>query len=174
MSIKSKIHNYGHEKESSWPPRFPREDNKGGHWYIDPDKGLTEGYPPPDPNRGKAPLVIFDSMPAEYHQGAGRIVESRKEWDRLDKEHNTLTFGSRKEIKRSTKQGKKQKEKEFKEDRNIAVREGIQKVRANPKEIREKLQKEGEKQRETAREIVKTYEECGGSLIDKNLKEIIE
>jgi len=152
MSIKSRVFEYGNEKESSWPPQFP-EDNKGGHWYWDSEAGcLKEGYPPdPNPKFDTAPQVIFDSMPPTYHEKACRIVESRQEWERLDKETGAITFGSIKEPRKYIEKGEKEKAKELKQDRRRASLEALRKVRADPKEIRQKFQKEAEKQEEVAK-----------------------
>lgn len=152
MSIKTRIFEYGNDKEASWPPRLP-QDNKGGHWYWDSEAGcLKEGYPPnPNNQFGVAPSVIFDSMPPTYHEAACRTVESRQEWERLDKEHGSLTFGSIKEPRKHIEKGNKQKAKELKEDRRNASLEALRKVRANPREINQKLKKEAEKQEEEAK-----------------------
>jgi len=157
MSIKSKVHTYGNEHESDWPPRFP-ENPKGMVGYIDKDtKEFVEGYPRENlswrPNDG----IICDSMPKTYHEAAGRFVESRQEWERLDKEHNTLTFGSVAEPRRHVEKGTKQQALELKRDRRRASEEALKMVRANPRHINQKWQKEAEKQEKAAKQIADNY-----------------
>lgn len=144
--IRSKIFNYGNEKESSWPPRFGK--GGAGRFHLDKTTGeLKEGNPPPEFEKfGTAPIAIMDSMPKTYHEAAGREVESRQEWERLDKEHNTLTFGSMEEPKRHTEKGVTRERLEMKKDRRNSALTAMQAYRENPEEIRQKREKEGEKQ----------------------------
>jgi len=164
MTIKSKVHNYGHEHESDWPPMFP-QDTSGGSFYWDKEtQTFKEGYPPNPNNKfGVAPTVIFDSMPPTYHEGACRTVESRAEWERLDKETGSLTFSSTEEPKKHIAIKTKEEKKALREDRRNASLEAIRKVRANPREINQKFQKEAEKQAEIAKQ----------SGLDKILKGVI-
>lgn len=158
MSIKSKIHSYGHEHESEWPPRFP-EKSEGLIGYIDPEtKEFKEGYPPNRNNQfGVAPMAIFDSMPKTYHERAGREVESRSEWERLDRETGSLTFGSLNESRKHIAKGNKEQQEALKRDRRTAAKEALAMVRANPREINQKLQKEAEKQAREAKKIADNY-----------------
>lgn len=152
MTIKSKIHTYGHEHESDWPPRYP-ENPRGIVGYVDPEtKEFKEGYPPnPNNQFGVAPLAIFDSMPRTYHEGACCFVESRKEWDRLDREYGCVTFGSVKEPRNHIAKGNKKEAEALRKDRRKASEEALKMVRANPKEIHQKVAKQAEQQLETAR-----------------------
>jgi hypothetical protein len=152
-SIKSKIHSYGNEKESSWPPQFP-ENPKRVTGYIDPETGeFREGYPPNRNNQfGVAPMAIFDSMPPTYHEGACRMVESRGEWNRLDRETGCLTFGSVKEPRKHIEKGNNEQKKALRQDRRRASEEALKMVRANPKEINQKWEKHAEKQAKEAKE----------------------
>jgi hypothetical protein len=168
MTIKSRVFNYGNEHEAEWPPRFP-EKSRGLVGYIDPEtKEFKEGYPPnPNNQFGTPPTVIFDSMPAAYHEGACRTVESRKEWNRLDQEHGTLTFGNIEEPRRYAKTRTAEEKRELKRDRRRASEEALKMVRANPRHISQKWQKEAEKQEKTAKKIAENYG------IQKELKGII-
>jgi hypothetical protein len=152
MTIKTRSFQYGSDKEASWPPQFP-ERSKGLVGYIDPEtKEFCEGYPPNRNNRfGEAPMVIFDSMPKTYHEGACREVESRAEWNRLDEQTGSLTFGSTAEPRKHIEKGTKEQMKALRDDRRRASKEALQKVRANPREINQKLQKEAERQAKIAR-----------------------
>lgn len=168
MTIKSKIFEYGNEHEADWPPRFV-EKKAGfvGYWDAD-SMTFKEGYPPnPNNQFGTAPTVMFDSMPKTYHEAGGREVESRAEWQRLDKETNSLTFGNVNESRKYTEKGNKQQAKELKRDRRKASEEALKMVRANPKEIHEKCQKQAEKQHKTAKAIADNYG------LHKQLKEIL-
>lgn len=154
MTIKTRTFNYGDEKESSWPPMFgTKTEGESNHMYWDAEsQSIKEGYPPnPNNNFGEAPTVIFDSMPPTYHEKAGRIVESRKEWNRLDQETGALTFSSVKESRKYIEKGNKEQAKALKADRRRASEEALKMVRANPKEINQKLQKQAEKQQEVAK-----------------------
>lgn len=152
MTIKSKIFNYGSEHESVWPPRYP-ESTRGCVGYIDPEtKEYREGYPPnPNNNFGTAATVIFDAMPPAYHERACRTVDSRAEWDRLDKETGSLTFGSTEEPRRHMKKASIELQRDLRRDRRRASQEALKMVRANPKEINQKLNKQAEKQAEAAK-----------------------
>ena len=162
MKIKSKIHNYGNEHESDWPPRFPTNVSCGSFYWDKETQTFKEGHPPnPNNQFGVAPMAIFDSMPATYHEGACRMVESRKEWERLDREVGTLTFGSIEEPRRHMQKAAEESKRSLKKDRRKASEEALKMVRANPKEIHEKWQKEAEKQAENAKK----------SGLDKVLKE---
>lgn len=158
MTIKSKIFNHGDEHESDWPSRYPQS-SRGfvGYWDRD-SQSFKEGYPP-NPNNifGVAPIVIFDAMPSTYHEGAGRSVESRSEWDRLDKETGSLTFSSIDEPNRHIARRTKEEATALKADRRRASEEAIKMVRANPREINQKLQKEAEKQAKEAKKIADNY-----------------
>ena len=151
MSIKSKIHKYGHEHESSWPPMFPKRTRRVVG-YIDPEtKQFVEGYPPNRNNQfGVAPMAIFDSMPKTYHEKAGCFVESRSEWERLDQATGSMTFGSVAEPRKHMAKAAQDEQKALKQDRRKAAEEALKMVRANPTEIRQKLNKEAEAQKEIA------------------------
>lgn len=163
--IKSKIFNYGDEKESSWPPRFGTNDNKGGVFYIGDDGKIKEGYPPErNPKLAEAPQVIFDSIKPTYHEGACRVIETRKEWELADKQHNTLTFSSLEESKRHVAKGAFNEKKEYKADIQQAKEKAIKAYRENPKEIRARLNKQAEEQEKTLTKAEK-------KLLNKELKD---
>lgn len=158
--IQSKVHNYGHENESSWPSQYGTGDKTP--MYIDPvTNELKEGYPPLPAYHDKAPLVIFDSMPAQYHEGACRVIESRREWDRADKEHDCLTFGSKKDAAPIRDEARERKKK--KEELRKASKTALDVYRANPKEVRDRLQKQSEEQIETLKKagLTKQLKEAG-------------
>jgi hypothetical protein len=149
MTIKSRIYQGGSEKEGVWP-EGPK---KYGLKYWDAESQTFKDGPRPNPNKiyGKAPTVIFDSMPKTYHEAAGRYVESRAEWNQLDKETGSLTFGSIEEPRKIQQKAALEEKKALKADRRRAAEEALKKVRANPKETRERLSKEAEKQAEIAK-----------------------
>ncbi len=152
MPIKSKIHTYGDEKESSWPPRFPTK-KEGGIFHWDREKmQFVEGYPPnPNNHFGDAPIAITPGMPKTYHEGAQRFIDDRNEWNRADKETGSITFSSIKEPRKYVEKGQSEYMQALKKDRRKASEEAVKMVRANPKEIRQKLDKQAEKQEETAK-----------------------
>lgn len=143
QKIVSKTHNYGNENESTWPPRFGTNEGKGFR------KVYGEYFEPN--NFGQAPMVQFDSMPKTYHEAAGREVESRKEWQRLDKEHGCITFSSQEEAARGTKKGIAEEKQALKDDRRKASLKALQMHRENPKEMRDKLKKTRELQETIAK-----------------------
>lgn len=123
---------------------------------------MIEGYPPnPNPKFGTAPCVIFDSMPAQYHEAAGRVIESRSEWELADKQYNTITFGSIKDAK--VKVDLANKEKKKKAEYRKASLTALEKWRANPKEEKQKLQKRQEEQMATLKKagLNKVLKETG-------------
>jgi len=152
LTIKSKIHKYGDENESEWPPQFPRKQTRGIFYWDRETKSLKPGHPPNPNNRfGEAPTVIFDSMPKTYHEGAQQWVESRSEWNQLDEQTGSITFGSVAEPRKYVEKGTKEERAALRADRRRASLEAIQKVRANPTEIRQKLDKEAAKQEKLAK-----------------------
>lgn len=157
--IKSKIHNYGNINESEWPPRFGT--GGGGRYHVKNGE-LKEGNPETTIKRyGTAPVAIFDSMPAQYHEKAGRVIESRKDWDRADKETGSITFGSREEVQRTTTKGILEEQKALKKDRRKASLASTQAYKENPAEVKQRLEKQGEEQ-------IKTLKKSG---LTKQLKE---
>lgn len=153
-AIKSKIHKYGNENESTWPPMFGTNNGRGGVFYIDKETGETkEGYPPdPNPKYGQAPIAIMDSMPKTYHEAACREVESRKEWNRLDKEHGCITFGSQEEAQRPLKQRIKEEKTDYKKGLRKASETALQMHRENPREMSQKVAKQRELQERIAKQ----------------------
>lgn len=144
MTIKSKIHNYGNEHESEWPPQFGTG-GSGPMYYCKERKCMVEGYPPnPNPKYGEAPQVIFDSMPPTYHEAAGRIIESRREWELTDKQHNTITFGNVKDAKPLV--DKANEEKRIKAERRAASLKALQEYKDNPREVSQRVAKKAEEQ----------------------------
>jgi hypothetical protein len=144
--IRSKIHQYGHKNESEWPSQFGTGEK--GVFHHDGEK-VVEGTPPPKYEKhGQAPIAIMDSMDRTYHEGACREVESRKEWDRLDKETGSLTFGSRKEVSEHTAKARREKERALKQDRRNAALTATRAYRENRKEVKDKLRRRDEEQRE--------------------------
>lgn len=148
MTIKSKVHNYGHIHESSWPSQFGTGEK--GTFHINKETGeCVEGYPPPKFEKfGEAPQVIFDSMPKTYHQAAMREVESRSEWNALDEIHGTITFGSAKDIKPKVDEANERKRR--KEELRKASLEALNMYKQNPELVKQKVAKKAEEQREIA------------------------
>lgn len=139
--IRSKIHKGGDPKESEWPSK-----------YGTGEKGVfTYGEVFKPNNFGQAPIAIMDSMPKTYHHAACREVESRKEWNRLDKETGSITFASQEEAERNTAKRLADEKKALKADRRKASSTALQMHRENPKEMRERLAKQREVQEQTAK-----------------------
>jgi hypothetical protein len=158
MTIKSKIHNYGNEKESTWPSQFGTGEK--GVFHIE-DGECKEGYPEPKFERfGTPPMVIFDSMPATYHEAAGRVIESRKEWELTDKQLGTITFSSKEAGKPKIDEANERKKK--KQELRKASFEALKAYQQNPEFVKQKVAKQAEIQREVA-------EKTG---IDKLIKDV--
>ena len=146
MTIRSRIHEAGHEHESEWPTL--NGTGEKGVFYWDEDGKIQEGYPPnPNPVYDTAPIAILDSIKPRYHEGACRTIESRKEWEMENKAHNMLTFSSLDEAK--PKRNEYEEKRKKKEEYRKASKAAIERVRSNPREVRQKLEKQGEKQMET-------------------------
>lgn len=147
--IRSRPHIGGHEHESSWPPMDPARTGEY-HAYVDPvTKEVKEGFPPPREIYDTAPIVIFDSMEPQYHEAACRVIDSRKEWERADKETGSITFGSREQsIPKVSEYAEKQKKRA---DLRKASKKALDVYRSNPREVKQKLQKRREQQMEVAK-----------------------
>lgn len=147
--IKSKIHNYGDEKESEWPSQFGTGE-KGIFHFNKEKEEIEEGFTP-NTNLcfGVAPMVIFDSMPATYHEKACRVVESRKEWELLDRQYGCLTFGSKKDA--TPKIDEALEKKKRKAELRQASKTALDVYRANPREVEQRMQKQAEEQEKTLR-----------------------
>lgn len=90
--IKSRIHVYGDEKESEWPPRYGEA--QGGSYYWDKEeKKFKEGYPPDDIQRfGEAPMVLTDTLNEPfYHEKAQKWVETRSALEQANIDTNCIT-----------------------------------------------------------------------------------
>lgn len=85
--IRSKLFNFGHEKEGSWPPQFGN--GKGGFWRVGEDGKLTDE--PREFREVNAPYVIQDSIDAYRHPGSGQVITSRKALSDTDKACGTIT-----------------------------------------------------------------------------------
>ena len=144
--IRSKVHQGGHKHESSWPSQFGTLDTTP--CYVDPEtKEVKEGYPPKRfEKHGQAPYAIMDSMPKTYHEGVGREIESRTEWEMADKQCNTITFSSADEVRRHTKRGVEKEKADLKADRRKASIEATREYRENPKQVKDRLRVKGEEQ----------------------------
>lgn len=78
--IKSRVFQYGDEKESSWPPRFGTGEH--GIFHIDKETGkLKKGYAPREEKLGEAPLVFFDDIKPTRHPYTGNVITTKKAWD---------------------------------------------------------------------------------------------
>ena len=117
------------------------------YWNEEKQK-IVEGYPP-DKRKvyGQAPNVIFDSMPKTYHPKADKEVESRSEWNMLDKMHGTITFGSKESARPRVDQANEAKRR--RQEIRKASQKALQAYKENPTEVKQKLQKQGEQQIET-------------------------
>ena len=149
MTIRSKPHIGGHEHESEWPPREPS--GAKGRFYRNPKTGefdATEPDPEAQPKRyGRAPLVMFDSMEPVYHEAAQRMISSRKEWELTDKMTGSITFSSKEQARPPKSESVLKRE--LKADRRKAGLEALQRYRANPREVKQKIQKQAEQQMQT-------------------------
>lgn len=144
--IKTKSFNFGHEHEAEWPPRFPEKKEGYVAYWDSKTQTMVEGYPPPRETFGQAPMVIFDTMKPQYHEAAGRTIDSIKEWDRTDKEHNTITFSSIEQAKPKVDHANERKRK--KAELRKASKTALDVYKANPREVSQKVQKQGEAQME--------------------------
>lgn len=169
--IRSKVHNYGSDCESKWPSKYGTGDKTP--MYIDAITGeLKPGYPPPPEKFGEAPIVQFDSMPKTFHEGACREVESRKEWNRLDKEHGCITFANQAEAERPLKKRLKEEKKEYKQGLRKASSTALQMHRENPKEMKERVQKQREVQESIAKQenLTKPIENAVSAALKGKIK----
>ena len=92
MKIRSRLFEYGNEKESEWPPRYG--ENKGGSFYWDKEtQEFKEGRPPDNIKRyGQACAVLTDTLNQPYyHEKAQKWVDSRSGLRHLDEATNCIT-----------------------------------------------------------------------------------
>lgn len=143
----------------SWPFKSEEPSGERGVFYFRKVEGEFDEYgnqkyesttEPPEPIMpiyGSAPLVMLDAIKPRYHNGACRTIESRKEWEMENKAHNMLTFSSLDDAKpkRNEYEEKKKKREEYRK----ASKAAIETVRSNPREVSQKLEKQGEAQMET-------------------------
>jgi len=155
---KSKIHKYGGDCESDWPSQYGTRER--GIFHIDRDTGeATAGYPPQrHETHGQAPMVLFDSMPKTYHEGIGRQIESRKEWEQADRESGCVTFGSKESAKPTLTDQKKLQIR--KADSKQAILETCKMYEQNPEVVKGKAAAIRKEQKESAKRngFSKTYE----------------
>lgn len=156
--IQTKPFNYGNEKESEWPSRFPKS-KKGYHCYWDKEKQeLVEGYPSPTPKLGVAPMYISDCMDETVHPKTGEVTASRKRWAEIDKANGCFTTGSFEET------GSKKRKKDTKKE-DVELIDTIRKAKAGlengsikppePKPLPDSVKKEIKKQSEVALKGIK-------------------
>jgi hypothetical protein len=120
-------------------------------YYYNPATRQMQDEPMPDgiTRYGRAPIAIMDSMPKTYHEGIGRHIESRSEWKMADEASGSITFGSVEEPARYAAKGREEVKRAIKQDRRRASETALGKWRADPKEVRQKIQKRAEEQHET-------------------------
>lgn len=149
--IVSKIHKYGNDRESDWPSQYGTLDKTPK--YIDPvTKELKDGYPPAPEIYEQAPMLKFDTMRnPEYHESAGRKVDSWQEWKRLDKETGQLSWGSVEEKERHSRKNVEAEKKELKDDRRNASLKALQEYKENPQSISDKASKRKLEQEKSAK-----------------------
>jgi hypothetical protein len=88
--IKTRIFNYGHEKESEWPPRFGT--GESGLFHVDESGEVHEGYPPSRLQIfDQAPYIVGDSISAYKHPATGQWVESRSALKAIDEATGCIT-----------------------------------------------------------------------------------
>lgn len=127
MKIQTKIFNYGHENESSWPPKYGTGEH--GVFHISKESGTCErGYPKRNNlNFGSSAYVIQDTIDKYYHPGGRIWVDSRKDLETVDKVTGCIT--SDKMIE-SDSQARRQREEDYNNDRKQAVLRAIEEDRA--------------------------------------------
>lgn len=88
--IRSKVPNYGHEKEGTWPPREPQGEK--GFFWLDEEGNISDRPPERKYNLfGKAPYIVQDSIDGFIHQASGEWIESRARLRETDKACGTIT-----------------------------------------------------------------------------------
>lgn len=92
-TIRSRVFEYGNEKESEWPAK--EASGKGGSFYWDKEtQTFKEGYPPSNIKRyGEAPAVLSDTLNEPYyHEKAQVWVDSRSALRHADEATNSITI----------------------------------------------------------------------------------
>lgn len=129
MSIKSRIHTYGDEKESSWPPQYPEESSRGFVGYWDHEtQTFKEGYPPDNIQRfGEAPAILTDEIKPFYHEKAQKWCDTRSALRQADLDTNCTT------VDRPIRHDQALREKEYRakrsRDRKISYLKGLNDIK---------------------------------------------
>lgn len=122
--IKTKIFNYGHEKEGTWPSQYGTLER--GCFYIDENGETQSGYPPPRNLKfGDAPYIITDEIAPYRHPATGQVVDSKSKLKMIDAATNTITT-DKKQAPDPTK--RERLKREAKEARMAHLRECVQLV----------------------------------------------
>lgn len=124
MTIKTRVFNYGDEKESSWPPLFGT--GGSGLYHLGEDGKLKEG-PPPDKTKryGEAPFVIQDTIDGFKHAASGEWIESRSKLRDTDRACGTITTDKRQDATPYTRAREQRYKRELKADIHQAMRRAI-------------------------------------------------
>lgn len=143
--ITSRSFEYGNEKESEWPPKFPS--CKGGVWYRDKETGeFKEGYPPPTNNKfGDAPYIIGDTIDQYYHPGAGVWTDSKSGLRSLDRATGCITTD--KMIPADPSWQKQQREERIKDGHN-ALHKAVAQIDAGTAPLTEEVRASCERNNE--------------------------
>lgn len=121
--IRTRLFNYGDEKESTWPPLFG---TGGAGLYHYRDGKLQEGPPPSNIKKfGEAPFVIQDTIEPHYHHGACRWTDSRSEINQFDKATGCITTDKRQDVAPYLRAREKRLADERKKDINQAMQRAV-------------------------------------------------
>ena len=142
--IQTRIFQYGNEKESDWPPKFPTV--KGFHGYFDREKQeFVEGSPPVRKVFDKAPVVIADTIDPYYHPKACITVDSRSKLRDIDNACGTITTDKLQPPNPSRQSELKAK---IKKDRHEALHKAVAQIDAGTAPMSEETRELCKKQNE--------------------------
>ena len=121
--IRTRLFNYGDEKESSWPPLFG---TGGAGLFHYRDGELKEGPPPPKVEKyGQAPFVIQDTIDGFKHSASGEWIESRSKLRDTDRACGTITTDKPLDAAPYRREREEKQRRESKEDIHRAMRKAI-------------------------------------------------
>lgn len=142
--IRSKVHNYGDEKESDWPPKFGTGEH--GSFYIDKKTGkCKKGHPPPREIYDKSPYIIGDETSWYRHPATGEWTNSRSRIKKIDEAAGTITTDK---YQPPDPSNQRRARKERREDLHKSMHKAVAQIDAGTAPISEEVRQLCERQNE--------------------------
>lgn len=135
---------YGNEKESDWPPKFPTVKGFKGYWDREKKK-FVEGSPPRREVFDQAPAIIQDTMDPYYHPKACVMVDSKSKLRDIDNACGTITTDK---IQPANPSAQNERKRQLKKDRHEALHKAVAQIDAGTAPMSEQTRELCKKQNE--------------------------